>query len=528
MFLIMSGAYIGQELESEFGKIPPSFLPLGNRRLFQHQVESAPKGVNVFISIPESYDISALDLEWLHANNVTVINTAEHLSLGASLVAALNISEQKLDTSLHVLFGDTLIQSLPSGDDIVGISEIDDSYNWAVITNNDLHWLSDKQSKTGLYYNDVVNGYFKFSLPKQLIKSITQNNWEFIGGLNSYHNSFGLTPVKVESWLDFGHVNTYYNSKANFTTQRSFNELTITKDWIEKSSRKTQKIKAEAAWFSEIPKMMCKYTPQFLGSLDNEGKFSYRLEYLYCTALNELFVFSLLPTMTWTKILRSCIDFIVDCQSYEVKDNYNLNSLNELFGVKTKQRISEYSKSRNLQLEKKWIFNGNNPTSIDDLIRISEKYLPSESKVLTLLHGDFCFSNILYDFRANRIKTIDPRGINTNEKLTIYGDMKYDLAKLSHSVLGMYDWIIAGYYHLTVNDYVITFELAGIKQHKDTQQSFIKIIESKFGVSAINLYAMQIQLFLSMLPLHADDSVRQDAFLANAFRIYEIIKRLEK
>ncbi len=46
MFLIMSGAYVGQELESEFGRIPPSFLPLGNRPLFQHQVALAPQGVH--------------------------------------------------------------------------------------------------------------------------------------------------------------------------------------------------------------------------------------------------------------------------------------------------------------------------------------------------------------------------------------------------------------------------------------------------------------------------------------------------
>ena len=33
MFLIMSAAYVGQDLQSEFGKIPPSFLPLGNKTL---------------------------------------------------------------------------------------------------------------------------------------------------------------------------------------------------------------------------------------------------------------------------------------------------------------------------------------------------------------------------------------------------------------------------------------------------------------------------------------------------------------
>ena len=46
----MSGAFVGQELESEFGKIPPSFLPLGNKRLFQHQIKLAPEDVDIFIS----------------------------------------------------------------------------------------------------------------------------------------------------------------------------------------------------------------------------------------------------------------------------------------------------------------------------------------------------------------------------------------------------------------------------------------------------------------------------------------------
>ena len=34
---------------------------------------------------------------------------------------------------------------------------------------------------------------------------------------------------------------------------------------------------------------------------------------------------------------------------------------------------------------------------------------------------------------------------------------------------------------------------------------------------------MQIQLFLSMLPLHADDPRRQDALMANAFRLHQLM-----
>ena len=146
------------------------------------------------------------------------------------------------------------------------------------------------------------------------------------------------------------------------------------------------------------------------------------------------------------------------------------------------------------------------------------------------MHGDFCFSNILYDFRANRIKTIDPRGMTLSEDITIYGDTRYDLAKLSHSILGMYDWIVAGY-HQTNLDWQtkkIQFNISGEVKHKDTQSMFIAMVSQKHKLTAVNLYAMQLQLFLSMLPLHADDPYRQEGLFANVFRLYQIMKRLEE
>ena len=122
MFLIMSAAYVGQELESEFGKLPPSFLPLGNRRLFKHQVSLAPSGVQVYLSIPESFQVASLDQVWLDENGIKVIQTPDGLSLGASLVAAINVSGHAINKPLHVLYGDTLYKRLPTGDDIVSVS----------------------------------------------------------------------------------------------------------------------------------------------------------------------------------------------------------------------------------------------------------------------------------------------------------------------------------------------------------------------------------------------------------------------
>ncbi len=64
---------------------------------------------------------------------------------------------------------------------------------------------------------------------------------------------------------------------------------------------------------------------------------------------------------------------------------------------------------------------------------------------LTLGHGDFCFSNILYGSHNDGdpiLKFIDPRGSFGYEFYSIpgpWGDPRYDVAKLSHSVHGQYE-----------------------------------------------------------------------------------------
>lgn len=524
----MSGAYVGSELESEFGRIPPSFLPLGNRRLFQHQIALAPKGVEVYLSIPSSFEVSQIDKEWLRHNSVKIVPLPDNLSLGESLVAALNISGCCLKKPLHVLYGDTLYRKLPLGENIASISDIKGSYSWGSISNDNATWLENVNSDSSKSNHKIIDGYFKINNPRELIRFITQSQWNFIEGLNNYHLAIGLTPVESNTWLDFGHVNTYYRSKAEFTTQRAFNELTINSQWIEKSSQLDKKIEAEANWFENIPAEIKGYTPQFLGSRKYEGKTSYRLEYLHLTALNELFVFSKLPSHIWSRILNNCLDFISTCKTFSEETTISSNSIENLFSKKTRQRLDDYLSTNNITLDKKWVFNNSSPISLAEVLCLSEKYLPSSKECNTVLHGDFCFSNILYDFRSERIKIIDPRGLTVDGKISIYGDTRYDLAKLSHSVLGLYDWIIAGYYDIEISGNRISFEIATEKSQKEVQQIFNEFVEQKFGIDAKTLYAMQIQLFLSMLPLHSDDINRQKALFANAFRLYEILIGFEE
>lgn len=526
MFLIMSGAYIGQELQSEFGHIPPSFLPLGNRRLFQHQIKLAPQDTLVYLTVPQSYQISKTDLEYLHHHNVQILKIPDHLKLGESLIAALNLSEHNFNNALHVLFGDTLFTELPQGSNFASLSIVEDNYHWAIATESESDWLQQVEGQIDINCSQIINGYFHFSHPRLLMRALTQSNWSFLKGLNYYKSLTDFTSIITNKWLDFGHVNTYYSSKANFTTQRSFNDLKITKDWIEKSSCKDIKIAAESNWFAALPFSLRNYIPQYLGENSNEGRTSYRLEYLHNTALNELYVFSELPEKTWKRILTQCVDFLKACRLEKAPVSLPANTLSELFGVKTKQRLSEFCEARGYTLEKEWNF-ASEVITLSDIIALTKQNLPKSKQSLSVLHGDFCFSNILYDFRANRIKAIDPRGITINSELSIYGHVYYDIAKLCHSVIGLYDWIIAGYYAVNIQNSRIELRIDTKRDLHKTQQFFIQLIEREFAVTNKQLIAMQIELFLSMLPLHCDDTKRQDALFANAFRLYKTLKELQ-
>lgn len=522
----MSGSYIQSELNAEFGQIPPSFLPLGNKRLFQHQIKLAPEGCKIYLSVPESYKINKVDYDWLINSNVSLLQTPSSLNLGQGLVACLNLIDAPINSPLHLLFGDTLFSKLPEGDDILTVSEAKSNYQWSSVDNNDIEWLTESNSNT-----NVVCGYFKFNEPRKLVRNITQEKWDFIRGIDRYKKESGLSNIVVTDWYDFGHVNTYYHSKAAFTTQRSFNELTINTRYIEKSSLRNQKIKAEASWFDTLPAMLKSYIPQYLGHEESsEGKFSYRLEYLYNTALNELFVFSEMPNVIWNNIIELCLNFIQDCDAEIAPQQAISQDVNQLFGAKTIERLDEFKTTKSFKLSDEWIFNEDLHVSIEQILAESEKNLPKDKKLSTLMHGDFCFSNILYDFRANRIKTIDPRGISLSGEITNYGDTRYDIAKLSHSILGMYDWIVAGYHQTNIDwkTRQIQFLISGEVKHKNTQSMFIEMVRKKYGLTAINLYAMQLQLFLSMLPLHADEKYRQEGLFANVFRLYQIMKRIEE
>lgn len=133
----------------------------------------------------------------------------------------------------------------------------------------------------------------------------------------------------------------------------------------------------------------------------------------------------------------------------------------------------------------------------------------------SLVHGDCCFSNILYGPDANIIRFIDPRG--SFGPKGIYGDIRYDVAKLYHSVDGTYEAFITDKFKVTQNGN--TFEL-DIKDNGEitwAKNEFEYIFFPEFNKKEIKI--LQGCIFIGMCARHYDSLERQRAMYLTGIRL---------
>lgn len=524
MILITSAKYLPPEFQIEFGKLPPSFLPLGTKRLYEYQISLFKEhNQKIILSLPKNFSLNKADKIKLKKLDVKVLFVDDNLSLGQSITHCLNMN-LPINESLKILHGDTYISNISDIKNSLGVAKAVNNYNWSFVAQNKIHYIIthiDKNLEINL--NEyVLNGFFNIENPYDFIKALSISNYNFMKGLQLYSSKYKFKLSVNNKWLDFGLLSSYFQSKKAITTQRVFNTLKIEQNWVIKTSNLKDKIKAEINWFEKFPSELSFFIPKFKKLSES----SYASEYLYLNTLSEIFVFGNLPSFVWNKIFLCIKKFLDKLHSYKI-DSKNLDSkINFDYKQKTLSRLRIFSKQANFDLNKRIILKQNNViykiTSILEIIDKIDKFLPKKQDInnFCFIHGDFCFSNIMFDFKSNTLRCFDPRGIDFSNNITPFGDFRYDFAKIMHSCIGLYDLIIANFYFLKINEnkfeITLNFTLEINENLKSIQNEFLRIFNPKKEI-----YAMQIHLFLSMIPLHNDNLNKQFALLANAIRLYK-------
>lgn len=448
-----------------------------------------------------------------------VISLDNPLSILDSLLAGLNHKPIN-DEPIQVILGDTLIyDSFEQLQDTLFVAPVKTSENWCVVKTNeqgDLIELIDKKEIPGDKHTALC-GYYQFSKAKTLLNCVqncmNQKSKELSAVLLQYHQTHSLTLKKAEIWFDFGHLESFIQSKKSLLRPRHFNQLTIDPllNTITKVSEKSEKLADELNWYLELPEALKTLTPRIITKEEQQNnKVTITQEFYGYPSLSELFVYGDLGTSVWESIIDYLFQIHGLFRQYEKPAQKAF--LTDIYENKTQERI-EQMLSQDIFWNTIWDKDTININGVKyDNIKTCLEKLSNAIKALSkypnfnIIHGDYCLSNILYDLNNQIVRLIDPRG-SFGEKGT-YGDARYDIAKLRHSLVGLYDYVIGDLFQINKTENGFDYELFEDEKNKHLALYTDKCIEANgYNLSEIKL--IEGLLFLSMIPYHADYNERQ-------------------
>ena len=328
----------------------------------------------------------------------------------------------------------------------------------------------------------------------------------------------GSSVIRTQ-WHDLGHQATHAASRRSNFSSREFNKVEHChqRDVIVKSSKDQVRLTAERKYIEALPQPLQRHFPALISSKAEEAT-TLVMEAIPFPSLAELHLHWDLGPNIWLAILERLkniqLDFIGAAPTH-------IGSSSWLYSKKLKTRWNQFLKDNN---NKQWwkrelCINGQWFSSLEDqvlgLINNLES-IEAESK-LHLIHGDFCFNNILCDPLYTAIRLIDPRGESDPKGIYPpgYGDSRYDLVKLFHSIGGHYDSIVNNLFKLQWQSSTeLNLDLY-IPNHQSFLAGAFQDIFMPAQLSKQELHILTASLFFSMLPLHSEDLERQLALAAS-------------
>lgn len=444
-----------------------------------------------------------------------------HVSGEGSIIHSLQCGLEGTPNNglVRVILGDTLINdSFDADEDFVYTSEVHDARRWClVVTNSSSHSVDylDKQDLDGGPHQALA-GYYHFTdgarLSSCVEASLTAGERELSAVLRRYAVSRPISVRPVKDWYDFGHIDNLIDARRRLISPRHFNSLTVNPvlNTITKISKHNEKLQDELDWYLTIPDELRVLTPRILSSRRVNGSLEIVQEYYGYPTLAELYVYGDLHLDTWLSTLRHVLRIHQELRRYMAE--LEPAQVEAMYFDKTRQRLCEWR----LQ-SPEWaelldrdtiVFNDRALLNVARLgVTLAERIQKLTAAVpASIIHGDFCFSNILFDINNQIIRLIDPRG--SFGRKGIYGDARYDVAKLRHSVCGFYDFIVADAFDLRETP----AGFCGQVQVHEIQQLVASAFDRMVSAAGYELDEIRLiegLLFLAMLPLHDGHAQRQ-------------------
>ncbi|NLG05302.1 MAG: hypothetical protein GX567_15995 [Clostridia bacterium] len=311
---------------------------------------------------------------------------------------------------------------------------------------------------------------------------------------------------------------------------RYFNQIQGDDYTVTKRSDNRDKIKREYTYYQLLPENMKSWFVIPYQYTEDEKGASYQMERYHMTDIAIRYVHGAVSLEEFERILDKLFYFLTNRKEKEVTAEVYQKETDHLYLNKLFERMESLKQMDAYERINQWVSMGTDYQGLDEVVSkytsLYHSIMEQKSfrKILVVGHGDLCFSNILYSDEISLMKLIDPRGALAEEEL--YINPYYDMAKLSHSICGNYDFLNSSLFEITVEEHMklrlSLINAPSVDQYKLIFKKYLS--KNEIDYKLIRLY--EASLFLSMLPLHIDRERKVLAFILNAIQILEEIEAL--
>ena len=362
--------------------------------------------------------------------------------------------------------------------------------------------------------------------------AVLKNRASYERFLNEYRNQGTLTFLKndvieTNCFIDLTDYNTLLMFISSGFDARYFNSLAGDGYTVTKRSSDKKKMKMEYTYYWLLPEAMKSWMVMPYDYRETETDASYTMERMPMTDLAIRWTHGAVNSEELNNILDKTFYFLNHRAMKKVtKEEYRKNA-EKLYLKKVDERVKKLKSCPEYEVIARLIMVGTQYGTIDEIV---EKYVELYEKVSSSVktpavsvvgHGDVFFANMLYSKELNLLRLIDPKGALTEEELWM--DPYYDVAKLSHSVCGNYDFFNTGAYSINYGK-TMQFELAVHNDNTKAKEVFREYLKNN-GYDYNLVRTLEVSLFLSMLPLHIDNPHKVFGFILNAINIIEEIEK---
>jgi dTDP-glucose pyrophosphorylase len=538
---IIPAAGPGQRLMPVSSAIPKAMVPLAGQPLISLTINHlARQGVRRFVIVIGRHgDQLRSYVERTYEGSSLEFAFVEQTELDGPLGAVRLAQPLAGDGPQLIYLGDTLCRDALTFDrDFVLAHAVDDQWRWCMAETTEdgtLVRLLDKpveRTETdlaliGVYY--FADGALWSRCIEEAYRSGERLHGEFqlSSAIERYHAARPIEVRRAQDWADCGSIDRYVTARRQMIQSRHLNTV-----WVDdlgvlhKRSNGSDHLANEIRWYLCVPDSVKPLTPRVFSHSLAPDDTHIALEYVPVPTLAEIYLYANVHAEVWEYALDRVLDLWrrVFFSAPAGNGNGPANAM-AMYWEKTEERLTEAG--------------GILPNGAS--IRLNGRPLPSWAELRprvrdalqrvsanacwSLIHGDLHFGNLLFDFNSGQLKMIDPRG--AFGEVGCYGDARYDLAKLLHSFHGGYAHLAAGMFELHETADGFNLRLYGGPDRAHLLDCFRRWL-ARTGIDFDELVLIEGLLFLSLVPIHADDRQRQiAAYLTGLSLVSEALERID-